>query len=267
MDAAGYAHIPIFCTEWNTLTCDTHGKPQWVGSPDVTRLYSAAATCHYAVGADPYADMLTWWAASDVFFEAGPHLQVFGQHNQYYGMITINGTPKPAFHAFRYLGRLQGPGLETKLDAPAPGQSGLKATREPDCLRVLLWNFQIPQEPRATVWKDTLLVPVALLGGAAQVRVTSAQVKEGKGSAFEAWQAWGRPVNLTRLEEEALVAASQPDHRVHILAPAGDTLEIPFELKRDEILFVEIRANGETVNIGELDERLNKLDQALNDLQ
>jgi xylan 1,4-beta-xylosidase len=260
---AGFGAVPVVCTEFNTLTCDAEGKPQWVGSTDVTRLYSAAAACHYAVGVDPYVDVFTWWVASDVFFEGGPHLQVFGDHNQYYGMVTINGTPKPAFHAFRYLGRLQGPCLEVTLDAPPPAQAGLRATREPDCVRMLLWNFQIPQEPGQVVWRDVIRLPESLFGPAARIRVTSAQVRAGMGSAYEAWESWGRPVSLTRLEEEALVAASQPEHRVRILAAAGGCVEIPVELQRDEILFLEIRPNAEAVGAGPLGEDLLKLEAGL----
>jgi xylan 1,4-beta-xylosidase len=264
MDREGFAHIPIVCTEWNTLTCGATGKPEWVGSPDTTRLYSAAAACHYAVATDPFVEVLTWWAASDVFFEAGPHLQVFGQKNQYYGLLTINGTPKPACHAFRYLARLQGPCLDTQSSTPAPGQAGLRATREPDCVRLLLWNFHIPQEQGEGTWNDTITLPAALLGGATRVRAVSATIAAGAGSAYEAWQTWGRPVNLTKLEEEALVAVSQPRHRIQRVETTDGTVRVPFSLQRDEVLFVELRPDIAAASTGDLPAHLQQLNQALN---
>jgi hypothetical protein len=50
---------------------------------------------------------------------------------------------------------------------------------------------------------------------------------------------------------------------VRILAAAGGCVEIPVELQRDEILFLEIRPNVEVGTAGPLGEDLLKLEAGL----
>lgn len=248
LDAAGFEHLPNFVTEWNTQHCSAEGKAKWVGTTDCTRLFSAAAALHYAVSTDPYVDALAYWTANDSMAEAGVTSETFGHHNQYYGLLTIDGLPKPAFHAFNYLGRMNGPRLSL-VPAKRPAVAGGLVTDETVTTRALLWNFHLPLTA-TRLWQGELRLPVpAGTGADREIHVLTALITAGSGSAYEMWQAMGEPATLTRIEREALLAASMPQHRSHRLPIRGGKVTLPFNLHRDEVLFAEICPQPDTNGI------------------
>ena len=264
LDADGFAHIPNIVTEWSALHCDENGKAKWVGTSDTSRLFSAAAALHYAVETEPYVDALGYWTLNDSMQEAAVTSEPFGPRNQYYGMMTIDGLPKAAYHAFKYLGRMTGPRLPL-VPAERPGQAGGLVTDETVTTRALLWNFQMPLI-EAQDWKGTLQLPVpAALVANDSVLVVTAMLSAGAGSLYETWQALGGPVTLTRLESEALAAASAPRHHVLRLPVRYGLVTLPFALRRDEVLFAELCPPrlGTALQGAETDAALAALDHAL----
>jgi xylan 1,4-beta-xylosidase len=265
LDADGFAHLPNVVTEWNTLHCSPEGKAKWVGVSDTTRLFSAAAALHYAVGADPHVAALGYWTANDSMQEAGVTSEPFGTRNQYYGLFTIDGLPKPAYHAFKYLSRMGGSRLPLVPES-RPACAGGLVTDETVTTRALLWNFHEPLSS-AESWRGELELPVpAALGvGAGEVFVVTATLTAGAGSPYETWQAMGSPVTLTRLEQEAVAAASQPRHHVLRLAVKEGKVRLPFLLKRDEVLFAELcpARVGSCATSADADAALAALDHAL----
>ena len=264
LDADGFADLPNIVTEWNTQHCSEEGKAKWVGTSDCSRLFSGAAALHYAVGTDPYVDALGYWTLNDSMGEAAVTSEPFGPRNQYYGMMTIDGLPKPAFHAFKYLARMGGPRLPLVPES-CPGTAGGLVTDETVTTRALLWNFQMPLTPRVE-WRDTLDLPVpehVIHEG--HVTVLTAMLSAGAGSLYEIWQSLGGPVSLTRIEREALAAAAQPRHHVHRLPARDGRVQLPFALKTDEVLFAECCPPplGSALGAEETDQALAALDQAL----
>ncbi len=240
MAREGFAHLPQVVTEWNTLTCGPDGHAQWVGCSDVSTLYAAAATCHYAVGADDLADVLTWWTASDIFEESGRHLEPYGSGNSHYGLLTIDGLPKPPFHAFRFLARMRGPRFALDLGQSGPSTRGGIATDDAGVLRILLWNFHPPEQPDSP-WHDTVTLPVPeRLRGHRALRLVSARVGEGCGSAYESWAAMGRPGNPSRSEQDLLAQHAQPHYATIRAEVAGQRIALAVSLARNELLFLEV---------------------------
>lgn len=263
--AAGFGDIPILITEWSTLTCGPTGKPQWIGSADCTRLFSASAILHHVLHTEPHVDILGWWTASDVLHEAAVTSRRYGAHNQYYGLIDLAGEPKPGFHAFSFLSRLTGPRYAVDLGERPPLADGL-VTDETVTTRALLWNFHMPEFESQT-WTGRLRLPLpAHLASAARVRLATATLAPGAGSAYETWISLGRPASQTRIDEQALRAAAQPRHRSLIATVENGHAVLPFSLNRDEVLFAEVVALDNSAHDSDavtLSAELEKLNRAL----
>ncbi len=264
LDADGFAHLPNYVTEWNVQHCCPEGEAKWVGTSDCSRLFSAAAALHYAVETDPYVDALGYWTANDSMREAAVTSEPFGERNQYYGMFTIDGLPKPAFHAFQWLGRMNGPRLPL-VPEERPALAGGLVTDETVTTRALLWNFNMPLTPSQT-WRGELSLPVPEAWKSERVLfVMTAMLSAGAGSLYELWVAMGSPVTLTRLEQEALAAASAPRHHALRLPIENGSVRLPFRLEPDEVLFAEIsppRVGSDSSSTG-TDETITALNQAL----
>ena len=264
LDSDGFAHLPNLVTEWNTQHCSPEGKAKWIGTSDCSRLFSAAAALYYAVGTEPYVDALGYWTLNDSMGEAAVTSEPFGPRNQYYGMMTLDGLPKAAYHAFKYLGRMNGLRLPRVPENP-PGQAGGLVTDETVTTRALLWNFQMPLT-ESPEWRDELELPVPdRLIHDGRVTLLTAMICAGAGSLYETWQSLGGPVSLTRIEREALAAASEPRHRVHRLPVEDGRVRLPFILKTNEVLFAELCPPpiGSALDAAETDQALSVLDQAL----
>lgn len=123
-----YPQAEIHCTEWNsspTSRDHTHDFPQAATYVTMTNLEGAAAV-----------DSLSYWVFTDVFEEAGAGDTIW--HGGF-GLINLQGLPKPVFHAYRFLHRL---GTETISQAP-----GYIVTRHADGRLTLLLYYYPPEMP------------------------------------------------------------------------------------------------------------------------
>lgn len=267
MKDAGFPNMPLYCTEWSTLTENRHGKNTWIGNDSVSTLYAAAAAAHYAVECDPYIDAFSFWAGSDIFEEHCPHLSRFSRDNQHYGLLSIDGTPKPPYYAFYFLSRMNGPRYSITMDAPPAIPANMIATDETAATRALMWNFHMLKETD-TEWDDTLSLPVpAHLKNYDTVRVVTAHIGIGHGSAMEVWDAVGKPKSFTHAEAHAFNTMAQPRYSIIPLKQHDGCIHVPVHLKRDELLFIECASAVNPAEGGTVDTAaLQKLDAALNDV-
>lgn len=235
---AGFGEIPHIITEWNIQHCGPNGKSKWVGSEDVVRLFGCAAVLHYNLHTEPHVDVLGYWTASDVMHEARITHRRYDSRNQYYGILNIAGEPKPAYHAFAFLNRLQGPRYPLEL-AEKPALADFIVTDETVSTRALLWNFHMP-EMKSKTWSGHLKIPLPpILSTKDEVGLYTSLVTAGAGSAYETWISLGRPCSLTRSEEEILRAASIPRQSYRIVPVKDGKVILEFSLERNEVLFVE----------------------------
>lgn len=258
---AGFGHLPILMTEWNTQAHEKDWKALWVGNEYVSNLFGGAAVCHLATSCDNYVDVLAWWVASDVFEEAGPHFSPYGRGNQYYEMLTAEGLPKAAFHGFKFLSRMNGPRYDFKRPDEMRPTCGLLVTDESSATRAFVWNCCFPHgEMEDCVLKLRLPAPRTHLDEK-KLRVISAKVTEGQGSAYEFWKSMGYPPNLTKTEQEALRQRSQPYYNAQIADNDTRFVNIELALKANEFVFLEIGGD----KVFESEEKLNKSLSVLNE--
>jgi len=237
---AGFGHLPILITEWNTLTQDADKKINWVGNDSVNNLLAGAAVCHFAHTCDDLAEQMAWWVASDVFEEGGPEVEPYGNRYQYYGMLTIDGVPKSSFHAFRFLARLLGKRYEIKdLEREAPTQNVI-ITDEKVATRALAWNLVFPFEVQRG-WRFKLELPVPeSMKAQKEVRLSAAWVRAGQGSAYEYWQQMGAPANLTLMEQETLSMRAMPDCQSRMVPVENGSVSVAVMLQPNEFVFFEV---------------------------
>lgn len=93
--------LPLFITEWNSMAV--------FGAPVHDEKYSAAFIVRTAMGLKNRIGGYLFWCASDVFEEMALIDEPF--HGSY-GIVNINGIPKPNFYAFLLLSMLHPQRLE-----------------------------------------------------------------------------------------------------------------------------------------------------------
>ncbi|MEX0324647.1 MAG: hypothetical protein AB3N33_01030 [Puniceicoccaceae bacterium] len=236
----GFADLPILMTEWNSQAHGADWKAVWVGNENVNNLFAGAAVCHLAHGCDAALDVMGWWVASDVFEEGGPQVEPYGDRFQYYGMLTIDGVPKSSYHAFKFLHRMRGERYTVELPEGSPATRGAVVTDERSCTRALLWNCVFPHVTR-NAWEVKIELPVAAeMRSRKEVRVTTAHVREGQGSAYEYWKAMGAPANLTRIEQELLAAKAEPAYSSGMVEVVDGKVEVSVSLQVNEFFFIEV---------------------------
>ena len=144
---------------------------------------------------DGLVTTMAYWAFSDVFEEQGVVKKPFYGG---YGLIAVDGIPKPAFNAFAMLHDLGTERIALRSDS-------IIATRRADKSLVLaVWNY----------------APANQIGTSRQVEVTIEHISQfhharvrlldqDHGSALTAWQAMGRPDFPSREQQQQLRAAGQ----------------------------------------------------------
>lgn len=206
VDAGLGAHVPLICGEWNSSA-----GPLAINH-DV--LNNGAFTAKTLVELEPLCQGTLFWALSDIYEECGFHHEPF--HGGY-GLITVNGVRKAAWHAFRLLAEHRGAVLPLTWSG-APDHVGGLATIDGGTVRVLMWNHVEPGTTPSSV-------AVALAGlGAGPARVEA--VLPGAGSAYETYVELGRPAFasselLARLHQASLPSVASAPADAPVILPPG----------------------------------------------
>jgi len=231
-------HLPIHWTEWNTQLATCAEDVTWGENRYVDSINGGSFVVRQMIELDEAADTFTFWVASDIF-EEGPIPSSPFSHT--YGLLTVDGIPKATANAFRFLERLRGPRLGLTLSDPPPFCGGV-ATLEDEAIHLLLWNDAPPEISAPTAWSDTLRFQLPTASNTAGAWLaTIHHVKAGAGSAFETWEAIGRPVNLSGSQLAMLRTHAEPSaSATHITATSG-IIEHPVTLAANEFLHLELR--------------------------
>ncbi|HAT10253.1 MAG TPA: hypothetical protein DCS97_06610 [Planctomycetes bacterium] len=229
--------LPVHWTEWNAMSCHSTASIDWCNNATNDQLHGAAFAARTCVELDGSLDTLCWWVASDIFSEGGIPRSAFSMT---YGLMTIHGIPKAAYHAFAFLRRLRGGRLAVSGNPPAA--AGLAATRDGAAVHAVAWNQRLLEEAAPAAWDDRLRVPVQAAG---DHLVLCARVGPGAGSAYERWLAMGAPHDLPPTVEDALRAMAQPAWSCDRLAAKDGVIEVPLRLAPGEILYLEVRPVGQ----------------------
>jgi xylan 1,4-beta-xylosidase len=172
------------------------------------------------LSASGLVDSLGYWVFTDLFEENGLGR---GPFHGGFGLLTVQGVPKPAFYAMKFLAQLG----SRELDR-GPGWIVTESAGE---LRVLLWNYchyteafasgdrsELRRSDRYGAFEsgDPREISIDLTRWGNAPRTFEVQsVDRAHGSAYDRWVEIGAPEHLSRAEEQALRAAAVPDVGVH----------------------------------------------------
>lgn len=197
--------LPIIWGEWNSSAgplAENHDTCE-----------NAAVIASALAGMERWADASLFWNLSDIYEECRYH---FAPFHGGYGLLTVDDIPKSAYRAFEFFERLEAHALPI-AGLPATAERGALGSVSADrkTLVIVFWNTAALGE-----WRDEIAPPP----GYAPARLE--RILPGQGSAYEAWVALGRPMNLSPVQHRALCDASRPavttewDGRTLVL-PAG----------------------------------------------
>jgi xylan 1,4-beta-xylosidase len=192
--------IPLMYTEWNCSAT--------FGAPIHDTKLSAAFALKTVVDNDGLADAYSFWCFSDLFEEIFFLAEPF---NGGFGLLTVDGIPKPSFWAFKMLSLLG----EERYDFHFE-QDGVEAAafKKDDQIQILLYQ-------QSFVERDARQQSVHLvLTGIPTVKsVTVQAIDDEHCNPQRVWEEMGRPSPLKPQEVEAIKAKS-----------CLQEVDIPFEL-------------------------------------
>jgi xylan 1,4-beta-xylosidase len=162
---------------------------------------------------DGLAEVMSYWAFSDVFEEQGVVKTPFYGG---FGLEAERSIPKAAFNDFALLHRLG----DTRLDVSS--DSALVTRTKDGALEIAVWNLFLPEE-KGTPKTVALHFRGVPAGKSARVTVVDPE----HGSPLPVWEKMGRPAFLTEAQiEELRKAAAMPAAKTYPLAKGGVTLTL-----------------------------------------
>ncbi|MBD5784709.1 beta-xylosidase [Cellulosimicrobium terreum] len=222
VDASAFPDAEIHLTEWSSSS-----SPRDFTHDTVPAAVYVARTVLRSLGT---VDSLAYWTFTDVFEEGGAGDAMF--HGGF-GMLTLQGVPKPTFHAYRMLHALGGTllargddGVVTRDDAT--GRVSVLAHHYPDEVtrsvpasfddRSVAEATQATGEPRAL----DLVVDGLEPGAVVEVETLDPSLVD----PVATWQAMGSPSSPTREQTALLDAAARATRRETVVVPDDGALRL-----------------------------------------
>lgn len=235
IDESAFPKAEIHLTEWSSSS-----SPR-----DFTHDYLQAATFVAKANIDSIGsvDSLSYWVFTDIFEESGAGDTAF--HGGF-GMINMQGIPKPTFHTYRFLNKL---GTEIL----AKGKAGI-VTRCSDSGKVSALAYHYPPEVTQTIpgsfdsrenAESTLAtgspaqleIQIAGLPGGARLVVEILDTDHG--DALSAWKRMGSPDPLSREQTQELKQASAATRTTEHTADASGNFNLSIEVAPWSLIHVQ----------------------------
>lgn len=230
-------NLPIFWTEFNTLSTDKSENITFLNNTALDRIYGASCLTRCMVETADYSDGVAYWTVSDIFEEEKMNHAPFSGT---YGLLTIHGIKKATYNAMLLLKQMSGKRIE--LNASTPLGAGIIASEDNGTYKILMYNCCLPEIKEQLSWRERIFIPNI---NAENYIFQIVKIEKGRGSAYEEWLKMGSPVNLTPLQEQYLRSASQMHHS--IMNVDGEIAEFDIELKSDEVAFIEVRPKSRDI--------------------
>jgi xylan 1,4-beta-xylosidase len=186
--ASARPDLPFVLSEFNVTT-----DPK---SPLLDSVFMGAWLADTIRRCDGLVDMMSFWTFSDVFEEGGVLRQPLRGG---FGLIGMDGIPKPSFEAMRLLHRLGSQRLENGAD------NVLVTRRDDGGLAIAAWNLVPPGGVGVPV-----VLEIRLAGLARDAKARVSRVDEAHGDVLRLYEQMGRPTYPSRAQVDALRAAAQP---------------------------------------------------------
>ena len=238
--------LPIYWTEFNTLSTDSEEHITFLNNTALDRLYGASCLCRCMLETMDHSDGVAYWTVSDIFEESKMRHTPFSGT---YGLVTINGIKKATFNAFQLMRRLRGRRYD--IDISAPLGCGAVGAKENGIIRVLMYNCNLPEVKDQPVWNEKLYIPGI---NTEDYIFEQAKIEKGRGSAYEEWVKMGKPANLTVFEENYLKACSEMHYS--LIDVVGSKAAFEVSLKPDEVCLIEVHKRTNDIAIWESNEEL-----------
>lgn len=190
-------------TEWNS---------SWRWGREIhDQTNQAAYICRAIHNTHARVDSFAFWTISDIFNEFPyPRSALVGG----FGLLTVDGLPKPGYHAYRLLHRLGEVELPVTLeglplDPLQHGQLDCWATRSASGYQLLLSNYTPPAleaPPSRPLTLQLRGVPAP-----ASLRLVEYRIEPDRADLLGAWTRLGRPDTPTRSQLDQLRDESELD--------------------------------------------------------
>lgn len=226
IDESAFPEAEIHLTEWSSSS-----SPR-----DFTHDYLQAATFVAKANIDSIGsvDSLSYWVFTDIFEESGAGDTAF--HGGF-GMVNMQGIPKPTFHTYRMLNTLGNQVL-------AKNEAGI-ITRCSKSGKVAALVYHYPPEVTQTIpgafesrapAEQTLAtgspaqLEFTLTGLPADTELIVEILDTEHGDALSAWKNMGSPEPISREQTQALKAASASTSQSTHTADESGSLHLSLEL-------------------------------------
>ncbi|WP_369372244.1 beta-xylosidase [Promicromonospora sp. Populi] len=234
IDASAFPDAEIHLTEWNSSS-----SPRDFTHDTVPAAVYVVRSVLHSIGT---VDSLAYWTFTDVFEEGGAGEEMF--HGGF-GMLTLQGVPKPTFHAYRMLNALGGTLLAT-------GDDGV-VTRDDATGRIsaLIYHYphQVTRSVPASFDDRTVADTTEAAGSVRDTEITIDGLTPGAVVELEtldpsnanpvaAWRAMGAPSSPTREQTAALAAAARATRRESLVVAADGVLRIERSLAPWSLMLV-----------------------------
>lgn len=234
VDASPFPHLPLHITEYNTSYSP-------INPVHDTPLNAAYLARILSEGGD-VVDSFSYWTFSDVFEESDvPRAPFHGG----FGLMALNGIPKPTFHLFAFFNKLG----EERLYR----DEQVLVTRKADgSIALVAWHCVMESREREESHIE-LEIPIA----ASDVVIQRQSVNERDGHPFNAWKQMGRPRFPDRTLVNMLRRAAQPNVTTSGARVRDGRLSLSLRLTKNEVTLLEIvPVKDETDTYIGLDDRM-----------
>jgi xylan 1,4-beta-xylosidase len=183
-------HLPVFYTEWNASSNPhdaRHDQP-----------YTAPVVIRTMLQAQNLVKGYSYWTFSDIFSENYfPSLPFSGG----FGLLTLQGVPKPAYRAFELLHSL---GDELLLVDGIHWTVDCWVIKNGQSLDILLTNHALPEHP---IVEESVVIELACTRRPREVHVR--RIDDDHANPRAAWEKMGRPDYPDQAQIDKLKSASQ----------------------------------------------------------
>lgn len=215
--------LPVYYTEWNenatfsAYTNDTRKTAAYIvkAALDVAQSVTASSV----------------WCFSDLFEEFHVFQQQF--HGGF-GMLTVDGIPKPSYYALKLLNQIGDDRLQLPEDA-VDGEIGVAAFRGNGGTQLLLFrqkikNLDLPKEE----------VEIAIELPAVPGHVTVQKIDEENGNPLAYWQKMGEPLEMNWAELRELAENSTVPETDLPCSYENDVLTVQAALGVNDVWLIKI---------------------------
>ena len=206
-------HITEYNTSWHPL------------NPVHDTVFNAAYICRIISEGGDYVDSFSYWTFSDVFEECDvPRSQFHGG----FGLIALNGIPKPTFYVFKFFKSMDGEILYRD-------EQILVTKKDNGSIALMAWNAVMETGEGFEKEIETEL-PVDF----ASVFIKKSTISEDYGNPWRTWIQMGRPRFPSKQAVEILKEVARPRVTTCRIESENDYIKLKIKLTKNEIALFQI---------------------------